>query len=91
MTTTIDRAGRLVVPKAIRDAADLRPGTRVQVRVQDGRVEIEPEPLAVTLQRRGSLVVAVPQSEQPIMTATEVAETTAGVRARGADDESRLE
>ena len=81
MITTIDRAGRLVVPKAVRDAAHLHPGTRVRFRVEAGRVEIESVPLAVKLERHGSLVVAVPQSEQPVMKASEVAETTARLRA----------
>ena len=81
MITTIDKAGRLVVPKAIRDAAHLHPGTRVRFRVEAGRTEIESVPLAVTLERHGSLVVAVPQSEQPVLKASEVAETTARLRA----------
>ena len=65
MITTIDKAGRLAVPK----------------RVEAGRVEIESVPLAVTLERHGSLVVAVPQSEQPVLKASEVTETTARLRA----------
>ena len=81
MITTIDRAGRLVVPKAIRDAAHLYPGTRVRFRVEAGRVAIESVPMAVTLERHGSLVVAVPQSEQSVLKASEVAETTARLRA----------
>ena len=80
MKSTIDRAGRIVVPKAIREAAHLRPGTVVRFRVQGGHVEIEPVPLTVTLQRRGSLVVAVPESEQPVLKAAEVDETIAELR-----------
>ena len=80
MKSTIDRAGRIVVPKAIREAAHLRPGTQVRFRVQDGHVEIEPVPLTVTLQRRGSLVVAVPGSEQPVLKASQVEETIADLR-----------
>ena len=81
MITTIDKAGRLVVPKAVRDAAHLHPGTRVRFRVEAGRVEIESVPLAVKLERHGSLVVAVPQLEQPVLKASEVAETTTRLRA----------
>ena len=80
MKSTIDRAGRIVVPKAIREAAHLSPGTEVQFRLQGGHVEIEPVPLSVTLRRRGSLVVAVPQTEQPILQAAEVDETIAELR-----------
>jgi AbrB family looped-hinge helix DNA binding protein len=68
------------VPKAIRDAANLRPGTEVQFRVQGGHVEIEPVPLTVNLRRRGSLVVAVPQENQPVMRAADVDKTIAELR-----------
>ena len=80
MSSTIDRAGRIVVPKAIREAANLRPGTEVEFRVRGGHVEIEPVPLAVTLQRRGSLVVAVPQPDQPVMRASDVNRTIVELR-----------
>ena len=80
METTIDKAGRLVVPKAVREASRLRPGTRVRFRVRDGRVEIEPVPLDVSLERHGSAVVAVPREGRPVLTAAEVEETTAGLR-----------
>ena len=80
MRSTIDRAGRIVVPKAIRKAANLRPGTEVGFRVQGGHVEIEPVPLAVTLRRRGSLVVAVPQADQPVMRTADVDLTIAELR-----------
>ena len=80
MTTTIDKAGRLVVPKAVREASGLRPGTRVRFRVRHGRIEIEPAPLDVALERRGSAVVAVPREGRPVLTAAEVEETTASLR-----------
>ena len=80
MRSTIDRAGRVVVPKPIREAANLRPGTEVEFRVQGGRVEIEPVPLTVSLQHRGSLVVAVPEADQPVMRAVDVDETLAQLR-----------
>jgi AbrB family looped-hinge helix DNA binding protein len=60
MVTTIDSAGRLVIPAEIRREAALEPGTPLEVRVRDGVIEIEPQPLAVTLARRGRLVVATP-------------------------------
>lgn len=80
METTIDKAGRLVVPKSVREAARLRPGTRLRFRVREGRVEIEPVPLNVALERRGSAVVAIPRGEQPVLTTAEVEETTARLR-----------
>ena len=62
MITTIDAAGRLVIPKEVRREAGLQPGMPLQVRWRDGRIEIEPAPLAVELQRRGHLTVAVPRA-----------------------------
>lgn len=44
MKTTIDAAGRLAIPKAIREQAGLRPGIELDVRLSDGVVEIEPAP-----------------------------------------------
>ena len=54
MIATIDKAGRLVVPKAIREAAQLGPGTEVRLRVVSGRVEIEPVPVSVALKRKAA-------------------------------------
>ena len=58
MTTTMDQAGRLVIPSEIRREAALEPGTPLEDRWRDGVIEIEPQPLAVTLERRGRLLVA---------------------------------
>lgn len=62
MKSTIDESGRLLIPEEIRDAAGLKPGMTVEVRCQDGHVEIEPEYLSVHLERRGRLTVAVADS-----------------------------
>ena len=82
MNATIDRAGRLVVPKPIREAAHLQPGTRVRIELVDGCVQIEPLPMAVSLERSGRMVVAVPTGEKPVLTASAVDETVAAVRLR---------
>lgn len=84
METTIDKAGRLVVPKAARDAIRLRAGTRVRFRVRYGRIEIEPVPLDVSLERHGSILVAVPREGRSVLKAAEVDETTASLRSRAA-------
>ena len=89
METTIDKAGRLVVPKAVREASRLRPGTRVRFRVADGRIEIEPVPLDVSLERRGSIVVAVPREGRSVLTAAEVEETTADLRSGSLSESKR--
>lgn len=76
MKTTIDSAGRLVIPKAIRDAVGLEPGMPLDVRVHDGLIEIEPEELPVKLVRRsGGLLVAIPIDDTEPITAAEVQQT----------------
>ncbi len=80
--TTIDRAGRIVVPKALRRAGGLEPGTRLKIRLRDGIVEIEPAPRPVEIRRRGSIFVAEPVDEGAPLTAAEVQETLEATRRR---------
>ena len=40
MRTTIDRAGRLVVPKPLRDELGFAPGTELELDAVDGRLEV---------------------------------------------------
>ena len=61
MKSTIDRAGRIVIPKSIREAAGLRPGLSLKIEFRDGRVEIEPQsPKMRLVRRRGMLVASIP-------------------------------
>jgi len=45
MSSTIDAAGRIVIPKSVRDAMGLRPGIPVDVLFSDGRIQIEFAPV----------------------------------------------
>ena len=59
-TITMDRAGRLVLPKLVRDKLHLRAGARLSVRVTADKVELSPEPDAdVRIERRGKRLVIV--------------------------------
>lgn len=42
-TTEIDKAGRIVVPKKMRDALHLVPGTRVTLKQEGDAIQIAPE------------------------------------------------
>jgi len=77
MKTTMDRAGRLVIPKDIRREARLAPGALLDIRWRDGRIEIEPAPAAVRLRRKGRLLVAVPEKALPELTPDTVEQTRA--------------
>jgi AbrB family looped-hinge helix DNA binding protein len=71
MITTMDSAGRLVIPREIRREAAIEPGAPLDVRWRDGVIEIEPQSLPVTLKRKGRLLVASPASPAPpLRTAT---------------------
>jgi len=76
-----------VVPKSIRDAAGIGPGSELQIRVADGRIEIEPAPLEVRLVKRGSLTVAVPRRSVPPLTEGVVRETVERLRRRRGGEE----
>lgn len=82
METTIDAAGRLVVPKAIREQAGLQPGMRLNIAVRDGRVEIEPTPRKVEVVKKGQVYVAVPTEEGKKLSSEEVSNTIQAIRER---------
>jgi AbrB family looped-hinge helix DNA binding protein len=80
MVTTMDSAGRLVIPREIRREAGLEPDTPLDVRWRDGVIEIEPQPLAVKLEKRGRLVVAMPRGKVSPLTDRSVERTRRAVR-----------
>lgn len=77
---SIDAAGRIVIPKRIREAVGLVPGEELLVRVRDGRVEIEPAPRKVKIVKRGAVRVAQASGE-PLSEET-VKATRAALRGR---------
>ena len=68
MRTTIDPAGRLVIPKRIRERLGLRGNDPVEITERDGRIEIAPAPTDVDLVREGPIVVATPKQAVPALT-----------------------
>ena len=82
MITTMDQAGRLVIPSNIRREAALVPGAPLDVRWRDGVIEIEPQPLTVKLERKGRLLVATPATRVPALRTTTVEQTRRDVTVR---------
>ncbi len=76
MIVTMDSAGRLVIPKGLREAAGLRAGVPLEVVARDGRIEIEPAPAAVELFLKAGIGVARigagPEGAEPELTAADV-------------------
>ena len=80
MKATLDTAGRIVVPKPLRDALGLKPGQVLEIRAGDGRLEIEIVPTPMRLKKRGKGVVAIPDAKLPSLTAEQVRDTLESVR-----------
>jgi AbrB family looped-hinge helix DNA binding protein len=80
MRTTIDGAGRIVVPKALRDAVGLTAGQAIEVSARDGKLEIEVAPTPMHLESRSGHLVEVPEFELPELTAEMVRATLDQVR-----------
>ena len=75
MKTTIDDAGRIVIPKSLRARLGLTGGHAVEIRERDGRIEIEPAATTARLERTNAGLVAVPEEALPSLTDSVVRET----------------
>jgi AbrB family looped-hinge helix DNA binding protein len=80
MQTTIDSAGRIVVPKALRDELGLVGGERLEIRAHDGTLEVDVIPVAMHLEERDGVPSAVPHGPLPTLTARQVREVLERVR-----------
>lgn len=68
MRSTIDKAGRVVIPAAIRDRSGLKPGTLLEISVDEFGVRIERVGPAPRIVRVGKRLVArptAPPEERP--------------------------
>ena len=60
MKTTIDKAGRVVIPAAVRDRAGLVAGTELEVTIEDSQIRLERVAPGPRLVRVGRRLVARP-------------------------------
>lgn len=75
MTITMDSTGRIVIPKTMRDALQLESGQPLELRIQDGHLELSVAPTPVTLERRDGVLVGVPKTSLPPLTTEQVRAT----------------
>lgn len=73
-TLTMDKAGRFVLPKAVRDALRLRPGDEVQMETSEDHVVLRPRRGAKGLHKKQGIWVFSSGAGAPIS-----AETTDGI------------
>lgn len=64
-----------MIPRRIRREAGLEAGSELEIRLEDGHIEIAPAPLDVRLVKKGSLTVAVPVKPVGALTAEDVEQT----------------
>jgi AbrB family looped-hinge helix DNA binding protein len=72
MKTTIDSAGRVVIPKEIRDAAGVGGGSKVEIEERNGIIEIKPAYAKVKLVQHGKVWVAEFEEDVPPLTLEQV-------------------
>ncbi len=80
MKAAIDAAGRVIVPKVLRDELGLSPGLEFDIQARDGALVLTPSPTAVSLTRRGGVVVAKPSRPLPKLTEQDVRAILEGAR-----------
>lgn len=80
MLATIDAGGRVVVPKEVRERLGLRPGSRIVLREVEGRLEISPATTPVRLVDHEGALVAVADTDLPVLTAERVRDVVDATR-----------
>src|SRR5688500_18800608 len=81
MKTAIDGFGRILIPRLLREQAALRAGTELEVRCEDGRLVIEPAPLAVRVRKAGLFYVAEALKPVPTLESVRVERELEALRA----------
>lgn len=82
MRTTIDTAGRVVIPKSLRERVGLMGGTEVDIVERDGLLELAPAQSEIRIVERDGVHVAVADPPLPPLPAEVVRQTLERVRDR---------
>ncbi len=65
MRVTIDAAGRVVIPKPLRDAIGLGAGGEVEIQLVDGRLVVAPPAVRKRVETRGGRATIVAEEDLP--------------------------
>jgi AbrB family looped-hinge helix DNA binding protein len=83
MNVTIDKAGRLVVPKEIRDRMGLHPGDELEIEEFNGKIEIsKPRRERRLIENEHGLLTLEPDPNAPPVTQEEIREELERLRDR---------
>jgi AbrB family looped-hinge helix DNA binding protein len=81
MNVTIDKAGRLVVPKEIRDRMGIRAGEKLEIEEFNGKIEIsKPRKERRLIETENGLLTLEPDPDEPPITQEQVREELERVR-----------
>ena len=80
MLTTMDAAGRIVVPKPMREALGITDRTELDVTVDDGRIVISPVPVAKRVEQTPDGAVIVGDDVVPPLTVDAVRHVLESIR-----------
>jgi AbrB family looped-hinge helix DNA binding protein len=69
MRVAIDRVGRIVIPKPMREELGIDGATELEVTASDGRLELTVPDIAAHIEVRDGLAVIVPDEPVPPLTA----------------------
>jgi AbrB family looped-hinge helix DNA binding protein len=89
MKSTIDSAGRIVIPKALRERAGLTAGSRVDFRFHDGSIEISPAHVEGGWETRHGINFPVPPADAPDLTVDEIRDAIEAAREHRSDRAAR--
>lgn len=80
---TIDKVGRVVIPKEIREEAGIEPGMPLTITCREGRIEIEPKRRPIRIEKKGRLQIAVSVDPGAVLTRDDVKATQRRSRTEG--------
>ena len=80
MRTTIDAAGRVVIPKSLREAIGLGDGGDIEIELVDGALLVAPPTVRKRIEERDGRATIVPEQDLPPLSDQVVRDLLDGIR-----------